>query len=178
MIFSIIYRTWASLRGRQLLRLIAPHLDCEAFGFVPGCEPSQLWAVLQGEIECALQADQPLCGLSTDLIRAFNNIPRQHTFGLAAHLGVPSTVTRPWRSFLNTCTREFELRGALSIPPTSSCGLPEGGCSPILFSWLATNFFHLQTVGRSAERVIWFDPVAETHDRPGGTACSCAPCPH
>ena len=29
-IFSIIYRTWASLRSKQLLRLLAPHMDVEA----------------------------------------------------------------------------------------------------------------------------------------------------
>ena len=65
--------------------------------FLPGCKAAQLWTILQGEVECSLQGAQPLCGLSTDLIRAFNNIPRQHTFALAQHLGVPSKVLQPWR---------------------------------------------------------------------------------
>ena len=100
-------------RARQLLRRIAPYMSSEAYGFLPGCEPSQLWTVLQAEAECALQGDHPLCGFSTDLIRAFNNIPRQHTFELAAHLGVSSHVLVPWNVFLTTCTRSFELQGAL-----------------------------------------------------------------
>lgn len=125
-IFSVLYRAWASLRARQLLRLIAPHVSSDAYGFLPGCEPSQLWTVLQGEIECALQGQMPLCGFSTDLIRAFNNIPRQHTFALAAHLGVSSKVVVPWKAFLSTCTRSFELQGHLSDSTTSTCGLPEG----------------------------------------------------
>ena len=125
-IFSVIYRAWSSLRSRQLLRILAPRMNCEAYGFLPGCEPSQHWAVLQGEIEYALSTEQALCGLSTDLIRAFNNIPRQHTFALAEHLGVPSRVTAPWRCFLDSCTRSFEIRGALSSSTQSNCGLPEG----------------------------------------------------
>jgi len=96
-IFSIICRTWASLRSRQLLRALSPYTDCEAYVFLPGCKAAQLWTILQGEVECSLQGAQPLCGLSTDLIRAFNNIPRQHTFALAQHLGVPSKVLQPWR---------------------------------------------------------------------------------
>jgi hypothetical protein len=96
-IFSIICRTWASLRSRQLLRALSPYTDCEAYVFLPGCKAAQLWTILQGEVECSLQGAQPLCGLSTDLIRAFNNIPRQHIFALAQHLGVPSKVLQPWR---------------------------------------------------------------------------------
>ena len=121
-IFSIIYRTWASLRSKQLLRLLAPHMDVEAYGFMPGCEPSQLWLVLQAEIECALQSGEAKSGLSTDLTRAFNFIPRQHTFALALHLGVPLQIVHPWRSFLASCTRAFEVRGTLSLSTTSTCG--------------------------------------------------------
>ena len=123
-IFSVIYRALSSLRSRQLLRWLAPHMDCEAFGFVPECEPSQLWAALQADVECALLHGQQLCGLSTDLIRAFTNIPRHHTFGLAAQLGVSSLVLTPWKAFLDTCTRSFEIRGALSQVTCSTCGLP------------------------------------------------------
>eukprot|EP00435_Cladocopium_sp_Y103_P057253 s55_g19.t1 len=138
-IFSVIYRTWASIRSKQLLRWLANHMDCEAYGFIPGCEPSQLWAVLQGEIECSLLEDRPLCGLSTDLIRAFNHIPRQHTFGLATHLGVPSKVTLPWRSFLESCSRSFEVRGSLSESTISHCGLPEGDALSV-YAMVQLNF--------------------------------------
>eukprot|EP00435_Cladocopium_sp_Y103_P039530 s1405_g10.t1 len=125
-VFSVIYRTWASIRSRQLLRLLGPHMDSHAYGFLPGCEPTQLWLTLQADVECAHQSAADLCGLSSDLVRAFNNIPRQHTFALAEHLGVPSLVLRPWKAFLDNCTRAFDIRGALSLAVTSTCGLPEG----------------------------------------------------
>ena len=138
-IFSVLYRAWASLRARQLLHRIAPYMPSEALGFLPGCEPSQLWTVLQGEVECALQGGHPLCGLSTVLIRAFNNIPRQHTFALASHLGVSEHVLVPWQAFLATCTRSFELHGTLSASTTSTCGLPEGDALSV-FAMVQLNF--------------------------------------
>eukprot|EP00435_Cladocopium_sp_Y103_P070461 s259_g35.t1 len=140
-IFSIIYRTWARLRSKQLLRWLTPLMDVEAYGFMPGCEPSQLWLLLQSEIELALQTNSELCGLSTDLTRAFNFIPRQHTFELAKHLGVPDRILHPWRSFLSQCTRAFDVRGSLSESTRSSCGLPEGdalsvfGMTQLCFAW-------------------------------------------
>ena len=141
MIFSVIYRTWASLRSQQLLRALAPRMDIEAYGFLPGCEPSQLWLLLQAEIEDSLQCNYQLCGLSTDLQRAFNFILRQHTMALATHLGMPSCVTTPWKLFLDNCTRSFEVRGSLSCSTTSSCGMPEGdalsvyGMTQLCFTW-------------------------------------------
>jgi hypothetical protein len=143
-VFSVIYRTWARVRAKQLLRWLTPLMDVEAFGFMPGCEPSQPWLVLQAEIEVALQTHTSLCGLSTDLNQAFNFIPRQHSFALAEHVGVPSFFWVPWQSFLTNCTRAFHVRGCLSATTTSSCGLPEGdvmsvyGMTQLSFAMLGT----------------------------------------
>eukprot|EP00435_Cladocopium_sp_Y103_P067910 s675_g30.t1 len=140
-IFSVLCTTWASLRSKQLLRALAARMDVESYGFLPGCEPSQLWLVLQAEIEGALQHDAGLCGLSTDLQRAFNFVPRQHTTVLASHLGVPARIVRPWNLFLSTCTRAFDVRGSLSESTLSTCGLPEGdalsvyGMIQLCFTW-------------------------------------------
>ena len=125
-VFSVIYRAWSSIRSRQLLRQLQVVIDSDAYGFVPGCEPSQLWLVLQAEIECCLQQTEDKCGLSVDLIRAFNHIPRQHSFALAQHLGVPFTVLTPWKAFLGGCTRAFKIHDVLSESTISTCGMPEG----------------------------------------------------
>eukprot|EP00438_Fugacium_kawagutii_P034760 Skav225372 [mRNA] locus=scaffold329:102549:105833:- [translate_table: standard] len=138
-VFSVIYRAWSSLRARQLLVRLSQFLDCDTYGFVPGCEAAQLWLVLQAEIEQSLQADGSLCGLSTDLVRAFNHVPRQHTFALAEHLGVPSCVLVPWQSFLTNCTRAFMIHGCLSSATKSSCGLPEGDALSV-FGMLQLDF--------------------------------------
>ena len=138
-VFSVIYRAWASIRARQLLRQLQVVIDSDAYGFVPGCEPSQLWLLLQAEIECNLQQQQAMCGLSVDLVRAFNFIPRQHSFALAQHLGVPSTVLTPWKAFLGCCTRAFKIHDALSVATHSSCGMPEGDALSV-YAMVQLNF--------------------------------------
>ena len=176
-IFSIIYRTWASLRSKQLLRQLAPHMDVEAFGFLPGCEPTQLWLLLQAEVEVSLQSNSPLCGLSSDLTRAFNFIPRQHTFALATHLGVPMRIVHPWRTFLNSCTRAFEVRGVLSEATASTCGLPEGdalsvyGMTQLCFAW----HLYMRAYSPSVRSLSFVDNLSLLAGFPGdlarGLAC-------
>ena len=125
-IFSAIYRTWSGIHARALLSQLEPMMQFEAFGFLPTREAAQHWLVLQGRIELALVSDSPLCGLTTDLCKAFEHIPRQLIFALADHIGIPTMVTTPWKSFLNSCLRSFEIRGCLSPATSSTVGMPEG----------------------------------------------------
>jgi hypothetical protein len=176
-IFSVIYRTWARVRSKQLLRWLTPKMDVEAFGFMPGCEPSQLWLALQAEIERTLQVHGDLRGLSTDLTRAFNFIPRQHSFSLAEHLGVPERITVPWRLFLDHCTRAFDVRGHLSSCTTSSCGLPEGdamsvfGMVQLSFAW----HLYMRAYSPSIRALSFVDNLSLLASVPGllatGLAC-------
>ncbi len=138
-VFSVIYRAWASIRAKQLLRQLHTVMDNDAYGFLPGSEPAQLWMLLQADIELCLQHDSPLCGLSVDLVRAFNFIPRQHSFALAEHLGVPDVVLRPWKSFLGGCTRAFRIHETLSKATTSCCGMPEGDALSV-YAMVQLNF--------------------------------------
>ena len=123
---SIIYRCWASLRSRQLLRWLAQLVPEDAYGFIPGREPAQVWLLLQAQIEATKESQHSLCGLSSDLVRAFNNIRRAPLFELAAHLGIPSRLTSPWKKFLSTFRRRFSVHGQLSDAYTSNTGIPEG----------------------------------------------------
>ena len=125
-VYSIIYRTWSRIRARELLLQASRYIDSNAYGFVPGCEPAQVWTMIQSEVELVLAENRDFCGLSTDLVRAFNHIPREHTFFLASHLGVPMRVLQPWKSFLSNCKRAFRIRGSLGNETDSTCGLPEG----------------------------------------------------
>ena len=95
-----------------------------------------MWAV---SALAALQLDRPLCGLSVDLARAFKLIPRQHSFALAEHLGVPSMVLTPWKNFLQGCTRAFKVRDFLSPATLSTCGMPEGDALSV-YSMVQLNF--------------------------------------
>ena len=47
--------------------------DGRAYGFIP----AQVWICLQAQVEALLQQSSDLCGLSTDVVKAFNKIGRQ-----------------------------------------------------------------------------------------------------
>ena len=132
-IFGVCYRAWSSIRARQLLRQLAPYVPDTCFGFIPSCECPQLWMRLQSLVELAVQTDSLQCGLSTDLKKAFNTIPRPHTFELAEKLGVPKLVTLPWRRFLDCCTRSFTVGPYHSPTISSNTGMPEG-CAMSVFA--------------------------------------------
>ena len=54
-----------------------------------------------------LAYDEPLCGLSSDVRRAFNHIGRRQVFHMGEHLGFPSTLLTAWGEFLNNFVRRF-----------------------------------------------------------------------
>ena len=83
-----------------------------------------------------------MSGLSTDLVRAFNYILREHTFFLAALLGV-SRILTPWKAFLSTCTRSFRIRGSLSPTLTSKVGMPEGDALSVYAMVQLDHYWHL-----------------------------------
>ena len=179
-VFSVIYRAWSSIRSRQLLRQLQVVIDSDAYGFVPGCEPSQLWLLLQAEIECSLQQNQAMCGLSVDLVRAFNFIPRQHSFALAHHLGVPASVLTPWKAFLGRCTRAFKIHDVLSDATTSTCGMPEGDALSV-YAMVQLNFvWHIyqKQFCPSVRACSFVDNLSLTASQPSdlalGYSCLCS----
>ena len=125
-LFSMIYRCWASLRCRQLLRQLEAIIHDDAFGFLPHRETMQSWLLVQASLESALQTGADLVGLATDLVKAFNNINRNTWFTLASHVGIPTRILRPWKQFLGKFTRRFSVHGNLSQPVGSDTGFAEG----------------------------------------------------
>ena len=126
-IFSTIYRTWSSVRSRQLIAQIAPLLErFHACGFLPGKETAMYWLGLQADLEQICQSGSTLLGMSTDLQKAFNHIPRRQTALLAQHIGVPERIIHPWMLFLQRCIRSFVVRLSHGPSVESRVGMPEG----------------------------------------------------
>ena len=125
-LLSILYRTWSSLRARQFLQQMVQWTPDTALGFMPGCETTQIWLTLQGEIELSLQEHSALGGIATDIVKAFEHIGRPQLFQLLAHIGVPSNITHPWSTFLSNFKRRFIIQTQLGRPCHSNIGLPEG----------------------------------------------------
>ena len=125
-LLSIIYRCWSSLRSRQILRWLKHFVAEDALGFIPSREPTQIWLVLQANIELALQQGRALTGISCDVAKAFNCIRRPPLFALAQHLGVPREILNAWSGFLSRFTRSFSVLNQVGQPQLSDVGFPEG----------------------------------------------------
>ena len=125
-IFSLLYRTWSAARSRQLCRSLANLLPPDLLGFAPGKEAGQYWMSLQAAIELAMQSSTDLCGIGTDLRRAFNMMSRPLLQELTTTLRVPLEISRPWMAFLAHSTRRFQCGEFVSAPTHTTVGVPEG----------------------------------------------------
>ena len=144
-LFSMIFRAWSKLRTKQLIRQMATCMPTEALGFLPDREAPQIWLQLQGTIELMLQHRKPLCGLSTDLQKAFNHIGRDQVWMLASQVGLPNNLLRPWKAFLTNFERRFDINGCFGEAIRSNSGYPEGDPLSIVAMLLVDWCYHIYT---------------------------------
>eukprot|EP00435_Cladocopium_sp_Y103_P008923 s91_g2.t1 len=125
-IFSIFYRTWSTLRGKQCLQFLQSIVPQTLLGNIPGRSPKKLWYHVQQCIEHAYGSTDEIAGTVIDLVKCFNTLPRKVLQDLATHIGIPWTVVGPWSKALQQMTRRFQVRGAIGQPLLSTTGYPEG----------------------------------------------------
>ncbi|CAE7466734.1 unnamed protein product [Symbiodinium sp. CCMP2592] len=171
-LYSIVYRTWAGLRSRQILRLLRSQLPDDLHGFVPGREAASLWYGIQAEIEISVQGDAPLLGVSTDIIKCFNNLPRLPLLAVAARAGVPWSVLNPWASFLQQTEHRIVIRGQVSEPIRSTSGFPEGCPLSPLAMLLADFAYHtyMQVFAPQVRAMSYVDNLVNLAVTPAGLA--------
>ena len=151
-LFSVVFRLWSSIRTRQLLQVLRFGLPDSIYGFVPFCEASQIWEVLQGQIEVALNANQEFSGLSADVEKAFNYIGRDQLFYLADKINIPAGILRPWKAFVSNAERRFDVRGCVSEPLCSTSGFFEGDPLSIV-AMLLINWGHHQYLAQFVPKI-------------------------
>eukprot|EP00435_Cladocopium_sp_Y103_P006334 s3326_g2.t1 len=125
-IFSLFYRTWSTLRGKQCLQYLQSIVPQTLLGNIPGRSPKKLWFHVQQCIEHAYGSTDEIAGTVIDLVKCFNTLPRKVLQDLASHIGIPWTVVGPWLKALQQMTRRFQVRGATGKPLLSTTGYPEG----------------------------------------------------
>ena len=140
-VYSVLYRSWASWRSSSLLSTLGSHAGPRMKGFLAKCEAGDIWFLAQALVESSLSDGTCLLGCSSDIEKAFENIPRTPLRQLALALGVPSSIIDAWFRFLNQHTRRFSMHGLVGEPTNTSSGLPEGcalsvfGMSILDFCW-------------------------------------------
>ena len=125
-IMPCAYRTYSSIRAKEVLLHLAKVLPPTLLGNIPGKQAVSLWWTLQHRIEQAMYAGEPLTGAVSDLCKAFNHLPRTVTFQAALALGVHKDIVRAWAASTVLLQRHFVVRDCPSEQVTSTTGFVEG----------------------------------------------------
>lgn len=124
-VMPFAYRVWSSLRARELIHFLTNAAPRTLHGKA-GSNATTLWWTLQLRIEVSLYCQQNCNGIVTDVIKAFNMLPREPVFATAKALGVSAPLLTAWTSATTTLARHFYVRGAPSMPVQSCTGFVEG----------------------------------------------------
>lgn len=125
-IFKLPYCIWSSVQSRYLLRFAESWVDESVYGNRRGRQAADLWTYLLHEIENAYATSTPLAGISADLVKCFNCVPRFPALCLAVLVGTPDAVTTAWSGALTQMCRHFKVRDSYSDGFLTSTGLAEG----------------------------------------------------
>eukprot|EP00435_Cladocopium_sp_Y103_P008857 s4521_g2.t1 len=137
-IFSLIYRTWASIRSREMLAHLLPMMPGECFGNLPTRCTTNMWMALHATLEQDFASGASSCGAVLDIVKCFNHLPRSPLLWVLRHMGIAQEVVHAWQLALQQMERRFAIRGSVSPPVTSTTGFAEG-CSLSIISMLAAN---------------------------------------
>ena len=150
-VLGLLYRCWGTIHARHAIRALEDVLPVGLFGSRPHCYAGQVWSQLLWTIELAYEQGTALSGITADIQKAFNFLPRIVIMESCALLGFPFEILRGWSGALASMPRRFQINGSLSAPAYSTCGLPEG-CAlscvgmmvvDILFHKWMTHYFPL-----------------------------------
>jgi hypothetical protein len=142
-VFGLAYRAWSSLHSRHLLRWAEQWADEGVYGNRKGRQASDLWHFLLLQIETSYSTGQPICGVSADIEKCFNCIPRFPALCLAVLVGTPPEVTTAWAGGLAQMKRHFKVRESYSAGFLTSTGLAEGCRLSVYGMLLVDHLFHV-----------------------------------
>lgn len=125
-ILSMVYRVWSSIRTKQCLKIISHLAPTCMQGSLPQRSSKNVWYHLQGLIEYTFASEDSAAGAVIDIVKCFNCLPREPLLAIGIHIGLCSSVIRPWAAALTSIQRRFTIRSAVGPPIMSCCGFPEG----------------------------------------------------
>ena len=110
-VMSLIYRTWAAIRVRELMNWQDQWIHKAAMGFrhLMGCD--DVFWVTAAKVEAALLSGEPLCGASLDFAKAFDRVPREIVFHIAEATGMPPGTLGALKGMYRQSVRRFRMPG-------------------------------------------------------------------
>eukprot|EP00438_Fugacium_kawagutii_P031921 Skav218985 [mRNA] locus=scaffold1532:496116:500942:- [translate_table: standard] len=154
-ILPLVYRTWSSLRGREMLQHLQSFLPGMLCGSANHQSAMTVWYAVQAHIEQAYLDDGNLCGAITDVTKAFNCLPRIPLIGAAVITGVADEIIRPWMGLLTGLERHFMIRNQISRGVLSATGFAEGCCLSVGAMLLANIALHAYMTVAAPSVRLW-----------------------
>ena len=125
-VFSLVFRTWGSIRARQVLRHLASVAPSSCVGNLPGKQTPEVWQGIQAMIEENFYTKTCVSGAVVDIVKAFNLLPRLPILTVMHHLKVAPQILRGWSNALVNLRRRFKIRNAIGPALGSVTGFAEG----------------------------------------------------
>ena len=126
-VLSLLYRTWGKVCCTQVLRHWAQQMPREIVGFIPTRNMNLQMLRTQHSLELS-QAEQhdPTGGLTLDLTKAFNLLPRVPSAKALIHTGVTADWVQQWLGSQSNMRRTWEIASQAMPPSDVTTGAPEG----------------------------------------------------
>ena len=135
-VLSLLYRWWSKVVTSQILKHWATHLPDYIVGFIPGRSPQNEMVKIQHAFEKShtdrLQEANPWQGLTLDLVKCFNLIPREPAKRALQWSGVPETLIQVWFHSLQKLNRYWKFRDTIVESGITTTGAPEGDTFSVL----------------------------------------------
>ena len=125
-VFPTAYRNYTSIRARQILRFLNPHIPSTCAGNLPHRYAAQMWRTIMDQIELGMRQGSDLSGGVIDLVKAFNALPRIPIMHVMSKLQVPIPILRAWSSATICVRRRFKILNKVGPPEMSTTGYAEG----------------------------------------------------
>ena len=125
-VFPTAYRTYTSIRARQILRFLNPHMPATCTGNLPNRYASQMWHSIMDQIELGVHQVSDLSGGVIDLVKAFNTLPRVPIMAVMKRLNIPVPILRAWSHATIGMKRRFKIHNKVGPPEMSTTGYAEG----------------------------------------------------
>ena len=167
-ILSNLYRLWARVLCQQIIKTWSLRFPAGILGCLKNRSAQDL-AYLTQQLAETSQIEGGTCsGLTLDLRKAFNFLPRAPIGELLRRLGVPPQLVQFWLMGLSSVQRLFQCGPDLGPPLPGTTGAPEGDPVSVLAMLSVCFLFHhmLSPVVRPASYMdnwSWTSELREAH---------------
>ena len=125
-VLPTLYRLWSKVMATKTFKAMLPFLPENLYGSVPGKSTMDAAWELQSLLEESMEDQDQVVGVSLDLSKAYNTLPRSFLYQLALKSGWPASLIKTYDSFLGSLTRFFRIHDGLHLGTKSKVGVPEG----------------------------------------------------